>query len=708
MNVVIANTFTKALKRLDNAVQQLVKAAVFDFQMNPANPGFQLHRLDRAKDPNFWSFRVNQDVRGVVHQTDGALVICYVDHHDPAYEWAERRVLREHPETRAIQFVDAVEKVEEVAIPRHVHVEPPLFPSDKYEDEYLVALGLPAEYLRPIRTVTRDNLHELIEILPEEVMERFLALADGHVVPVPSAPRKAVGYRHPDSGRRFHIVDRQEELRQALDYPWEKWIVFLHPQQRQAVEAEHKGPALATGSAGTGKSVVAVHRAVELARRYPDDKILLTTFSRTLADDLEEKTRALLGDEAPERSRIDIINLDRLAFHQCLQRMGPFERVDGRTSRRLIEEELAATRTDALPGMTVVEGEDPTRSASFLEKEFEIVVDAWGVTIWEAYRDADRTGRGTALGVRQRRAVWSIFEKVLEKIPNASDPPGQGITWSQLHRRLASEIGSDEPLYQHAVVDEAQDFGPSELQLLRALVAEGPDDLFFAGDIGQRIYKAPFSWESVGIDVRGRSTKLALNYRTTQQIRKFADRLMPDEVGGLGEDGARASVALLAGDEPKVQAFESRDAETEGVTAILRALINDGVEPQSIAVVRRALNPSYLREAAEAAIEAAGLAHWPLAKSDRPPEPSVLIGTMHRVKGLEFDAMIVMGCDRDTIPYSRLLDENSDPADRETFMEQERNLLYVACTRARRFLYLTYFGDPSRFLTPSISTRPAR
>ena len=288
---------------------------------------------------------------------------------------------------------------------------------------------------------------------------------------------------------------------------------------------------------------------------------------------------------------------------------------------------------------------------------------------------------------------------VIEKIPNASDPPGQGVTWSQLHRRLASEIGSDEPLYKHAVVDEAQDFGPSELQLLRALVAEGPDDLFFAGDIGQRIYRAPFRWQSVGIDVRGRSTKLAVNYRTTQQIRQFADRLMPEGVGGLGNDGARASVALLAGDEPAVHAFESNEAEVQGISKILQELVDDVVEPQSIAVVRRALNPSCLREAAEAAVEAAGLAHWPLAKSDRPPEPSVLIGTMHRVKGLEFDAMIVMGCDRDTIPYRRLLDENSDPADRETFIEQERNLLYVACTRARRSLFLTHVGHRSELLS---------
>ena len=277
----IADSFSDSLAKLTGEEQKGVKTTAFDLQINPASPGLSFHRLDRAKDPNFWSVRVSRDIRIIVHKTDTSLLLCYVDHHDDAYQWAERRKLERHPKTGAAQLVELRETVREIIVARYVEVEEPalrkpLLFDDVSEDD-LLSYGVPAEWIADVQQATEDSLFDLADHLPNEAAEALLDLATGSMPQVAAPlPAEADPFQHPDAQRRFRIMSNVEELERALEYPWEKWAVFLHPAQRQIVERDYSGPARVSGSAGTGKTIVALHRAVYLARNDPDG--LLTIY----------------------------------------------------------------------------------------------------------------------------------------------------------------------------------------------------------------------------------------------------------------------------------------------------------------------------------------------------------------------------------------------------------------------------------------------
>lgn len=271
VNFRIADTFTDSLAKLTGEEQKAVKTTAFDLQLNPAQPGMQFHKLDKAKDKHFWSVRISRDIRLIVHKTESSLLLCYVDHHDKAYNWTERRKLETHPKTGAAQWVEIRERVEEIAVPTYVAVQRPARPKPllfaHLPDEDLLNYGVPVEWIADVRLVNEDSLLELADHLPGEAAEALLDIATG-VTPQVTPPivPSVDPFAHPDAQRRFRVMNDVEELSRALDYPWEKWTVFLHPAQRQLVEKDYNGPARVSGSAGTGKTIVALHRAVFLTR----------------------------------------------------------------------------------------------------------------------------------------------------------------------------------------------------------------------------------------------------------------------------------------------------------------------------------------------------------------------------------------------------------------------------------------------------------
>jgi len=283
MDFRIADTFTASLARLTNDEQKAVKTTAFDLQLNPASPGMKFHKLDRSRDTNFWSVRVSRDIRLIVHRTDESLLLCYAGHHDEAYRWAGRRKLEVHPKTGAAQLVEIRETVQEILVPKYVEAgQPKPLLLSNVADEELLSYGVPAEWLDDVRQADEDSILEVAEHLPAEAAEAVLSLAIGEKPQIaPPLPAGADPFAHPDAQRRFRVMENIEELRRALEFPWEKWSIFLHPAQRQLVEGDYSGPVRVSGSAGTGKTVVALHRAVFLARRHPDARVLLATFSDT-------------------------------------------------------------------------------------------------------------------------------------------------------------------------------------------------------------------------------------------------------------------------------------------------------------------------------------------------------------------------------------------------------------------------------------------
>ena len=680
MNFRIADTFTSSLARLTAQEQKAVKTTAFDLQMNPAATGLSFHKLDRAKDPNFWSVRVNRDIRLIVHRTGADLLLAYVDHHDDAYQWAERRRLERHPTTGAMQLVEVRERIEEVVAPVPPTAPAPAAPAAalfaNLRKPELMAFGVPEEWVEDVRAVTEETLFDVIAHLPQEAQEALLDLAVG-AAPQPAAAPVADPFAHPDAQRRFRLLTDQAELARALEFPWEKWTVFLHPTQRALVEREWSGPVRIAGSAGTGKTIVALHRAVRVARLDPASRVLLATFSRPLVHALQAKLGRLVGNEPEVAGRIRTARIGEVAYelHQQAFRQP-----------QLVSATQLGSILDKAAG-----GEGFERA--FLLAEWTDVVDERGLGTWEDYRDVPRLGRKTRLGLKQRERLWAVFEQVRL----ALDKRGL-VTWSMLYERVGNwlETQANRP-FTHVVVDEAQDVGIAELRFLARLAGGRPGALFFAGDQGQRIFQQPFSWKALGIDIRGRSYTLKVCYRTSQQIRAAADHLLPTAIADVDGtvEGRTGTVSTFAGPAPEVRVLDDEAAEIDAVAAWLGALASDGIEAGEIGV--------FVRDAPQLqrARRAASRAGLPLVQLDEKVTTApghVAIGTMHLAKGLEFRAVAVMACDDEVLPLASRIDGIGDVADLEATYDTERHLLYVACTRARERLWVSGVDPASEFL----------
>jgi superfamily I DNA/RNA helicase len=476
------------------------------------------------------------------------------------------------------------------------------------------------------------------------------------------------------------VMTNVNELERALDFPWEKWTVFLHPEQRQWIERKYSGPARVSGSAGTGKTVVALHRAVHLARSNPDTRVLLTTFSDTLANALQTKLRRLLGNEPRLAERIDVRSLDAIGLRLYKTHVGPATIASGETVRGFMREASTAVGGHKF-------------GLHFLITEWEQVADAWQLESWDEYRDVARLGRKTRLTEAQRSVLWSIFERVRDELRTRSL-----ITYAEMFTSLAIALSKQKSaVFDFVVADEAQDLSVAQLRFLAALGERRTNALFFAGDVGQRIFQQPFSWKSLGVDTRGRSRTLRVNYRTSHQIRAQADRLLAPVVTDVdGNSETRSdTVSVFNGPPPTIRTFKSEREEIRAVGNWIAELSKAGVLPHEFGVFVR--SPAQL-DRARAAVNEASVAFKVLDEHVDTGSGHVSISTMHLAKGLEFRAVVVMACDDEVIPLQERIETVGDDADLQEVYDTERHLLYVACTRARDQLLVTSSEPASEFL----------
>lgn len=713
MELRIADSFTESLAKLTGDEQKAVKTTAFDLQMNPASPGLSFHKLDKAKDKNFWSVRVNADIRLIVHRTAASMLLCYAGHHDQAYDWAERRKIETHPKTGAAQLVEIRERVQEIVVPRYVEASVPESPKPalfaNISESELLSYGVPPEWLNDVRQANEDSVLDLATHLPAEAAESLLNLATGAMprttvllmvrtagqdevpesaeAPVQRPPSAAPSiqlpptpFTHPDAERRFRLINNLEELERALDYPWDKWTIFLHPAQRRIIERNYSGPARVTGSAGTGKTVVALHRAVHLARKDQDSRVLLATFSETLANALRAQLKRLISNEPRLAERLEVHGMNSIGCRL-------YEANFGRP--------LLATSTDIWNAIAEASAAVPAHkfSVRFLLTEWEHVVDGWQLTSWKSYRDVTRLGRKTRLAEKQRSILWSIFENV-----RASLDSRKLITEAAIFERLAAHLSTvKSPPFDYAVIDEAQDLSVSQLKFLAALGGHRSNALFFAGDLGQRIFQQAFSWKSLGVDVRGRSLTLHVNYRTSHQIRTQADRLLAPQVSdvdGITEE-RRGTVSVFNGPQPEIKIFDTQADESRAVADWIAALAREGLKPHEIAVFVRSAGQL---DRARDALEQTDMPYKVLDEHVETTFGYVSVGTMHLAKGLEFRAVAVMACDDEIIPLQERIETVDDDSELEEVYNTERHLLYVACTRARDHLLVTSGDNPSEFL----------
>lgn len=682
-SVIIAPQLFSSLAQLMGNEQARVIEFINTFQQNPANPGVSLERVNRARSKGVWSGRVSRDLRAILHKDGDTWAIVYAAHHDPAYDWAARREIGRHSVTGALQIVESVETVREVERVIEVLVQPeatPLF--EAHADDYLLSLGVPDSWLPTLRRVRDDDQVLVVcEKLPEDVAERLLALAAGDFV----TPPEPVPVDRPvidavDTRRRFFLVEDAEGLAAALEAPMERWIAFLHPSQRALVERKFNGPSKVSGSAGTGKTVVAMHRARHLARQ--NERVLLTSYVTTLCENIERNLTMLCTSSEREAITVSTVHKQALAVV------------------REVEPRVRPASEDDIRGLidNLHIRHMPEHDKSFVQAEWDNVVRLQGISSWDEYRSARRSGRGRGLAVKERKLLWKVFGGALEGLASRSL-----LDWPGLCRRAEELLaaGQARSPYTAVVVDEVQDLKPPELRFLRALCSEKPGNLMVCGDTGQRIYPGGFSLGALGIEVRGRASVLRINYRTTEQIRRLADRMfgdVSDDMDG-GEEPRSGARSLLRGPHPRLASYASRGAELQAAVSTIRSWVDEGLSAEAIGVFAR--TGKRIDELGDA-LDGADVAWRRLSDKEPSDAGQVQLGTMHRAKGLEFKAVLVLGCSDNEVPSPVATRGVDDPQDREAAEARERRLLYVAMTRARDELTVSWAGKPSRFLAPLI------
>lgn len=691
MHFRIADTFTTALAKLTNQEQKSVKTTVFDLQMDPTGNGLRLHKLTGGRDKNFWSVSASMDIRIIVHRSGESILVCYVDHHDKAYAWAADRKLEVHPQTGAAQLVEVAQVEREIIVPvyvnQHVHNKitgtekkaPPL--ADK-DGSWLMLYGVPEEWIERVKQASEDELLVIADHLPGEAAEAIIDIAAGNTPPIPIQldPIENDPFEHPDAQRRFRTIETSEELAAALDAPWDKWTIFLHPSQRETVSKTFSGPARVSGSAGTGKTVVALHRAVNLVRNDENVTVLLTTFSKALAAALQRNLNRLLKHEPILGERIRVADLNSIGRKLFLARNPGAKIVD----RDWQEETL-------LEAAELVEHDF---SLGFLRNEWLNVVDPWQIRSAEAYKNVKRIGRRKRLPETRREIAWAIFADVFEQMDKENYVTQAGVFQSLAD--LFTKAAERTP-FDYVVVDEAQDISVSQLRFLAAVIGDKPNGLFFAGDLGQRIFQTPFSWSSLGVDVRGRASTLRINYRTSHQIRSQADLLLSSQIEDMdGNKESRSNTqSVFNGPRPVIRVFDSVEEEIKEVSEWISNKLSEGVNAGEIAVFVRS-TAELLR--GRQAIELTGQSICELNENLSLKSSSVVLSTMHLAKGLEFKAVVVMACDEGVLPDQERLEDVADMAEVEEIYETERHLLYVACTRARDFLMISAAVEGSEFI----------
>lgn len=692
IKVAISSDFLSSFAALPRQVQKKVTEFINKFKTNTKSSGINLEKIKNGTDKNMCSVRIDNTYRGIlVRQEDSNIyLLLWVDHHDEAYEWARRKRCELNKRTGAIQIFDVQEVTETVELPD----EPGLF--DNIRNEELLSLGVPESLFDYLRTLkTPELFYKYSASFPHDVVEPLSWIAEGLDISevieaysenkpesVPENIEEAL--KSPLNMQSFVVVEGEDELKKIMSAPLEKWRIFLHPTQRKIVNKNFSGSARVLGGAGTGKTVVAMHRARYLASRLNiNDKILFTTFTANLASDIRENLAKICSVE--EMRKIEVINLDAWVTQ--------FLREQGYKYRIIYGDEISILMEKAV----LISDNGLDLPVSFYEEEWLKVVTAQEAFDIEGYIKARRTGRGTRLDRKKRIQVWKVFENFLKLMKQEQV---RDINYAMYECQLILSSSSYNINYRHIVVDEGQDFSSSAYSMLRKIAGpEHDNDIFIVGDAHQRIYRNTATLSKCGINIKGRSRKLKLNYRTTDEIHRFAFALLKgipfDDLDGE-VDSINQCKSLTHGQVPVVSSFKDIGQEINYITSEIDKILELGVSLSDICVIARThrLLDIYTGEFTKAGIRCYEIKN---SNTDNRTLDGLRLATMHRVKGLEFKYVFIASAIEDVIPLKSAINHTDSVTEQDT-LTSEKCLLYVALTRAQKQAYITGYGEMSEFI----------
>lgn len=692
IKVALTDNFLTSFAALPRQIQVRVTEFINKFKNNPRSSSIHLEKIQNAMDDKIYSARINDAYRTIiaVEEDTGVYLILWVDHHDEAYEWARKKKCLINKELGAIQVFDVISSEEK----NSDNIER-LF--KKYSEQELIDVGVPKEQISFVKDIMDiDQFNKMKDSFSKETYESLEWLANGFeynevkdlydsqkLVDEPIPNNFAEALNSTTTKHSFVVVEGEEELEKIMSEPLEKWRIFLHPSQRKLVEKNFNGPARVTGGAGTGKTVVAIHRAKKLVKELEKDKkILFSTFTANLANDIEYNLKKICNGQ--DLKNIDVINLDAW--------VSEFLKLNGYTYR------IDYEKIDDIWSQAYINsGENIDYDWNFVKDEYIKIIVCQEEISLAAYMNASRIGRGIKLDRQTKIKIWHIVEEYLKLL---RDQQIRDIDTAMFECRMVLKNYQKKLEYQYIIVDEGQDFSTNAYKLLRLIAGEEHrNDMFIVGDSHQRIYNKKAVLSKCGINVRGRGSILRINYRTTEEIRKYAMALLDgisfDNLDNEEEIHDQCQ-SLTHGEKPVIKNFKDGNEEFDYLFNEINKLKENGVDLRNICLVARTRKyVDYYNQM----FTSKGIRVYEIrgSKVDDRNYDGLRIATMHRVKGLEFQYIFIAACNDRVIPLQQAINI-SDPISRQESITSEKCLLYVALTRAQKKAYITSYGNKSKFL----------
>lgn len=690
MRLFLSDTFYEAVLSLPKKIQSKVIAFQKKFRENNTANGIHLEPIAQFKDNALRSARVDDNYRAIIGVLgDDAYHLLYVGTHEDAYNWGMRKRFAWNEHTQSCQLITVTESEEVVSKVTSDKTENAFFKD--VTDDKLLAIGVPQELLGKVRAIqTLDDLDPLDDMLPNDAYENIFNLMDGEniddiIADIESGRAKANEDEllSDNNKRRFVELTDDDELQRIIDKDMDVWQLFLHPSQRKLVNADYKGTMKVSGGAGTGKTVAALHRMKYLTSN-PNANLLFTTYTRTLKENLE----GLVQKMEINRSRYVLNNIDQVLI-ECARQYHikeGFKILDYSGD----EESLKLWRE-------VLETEVTEFDEHFLYDEYIDVIVYFGNADARSYMMQQRVGRTKALSRKQRIEIWKLVEKYV-----ALKQERKYVDRLELFNETTNYLNEHNVRpFTNVIADEFQDFSNPELKFLRALVAEGRNDLFLTGDPMQRIYSGrKINFSAAGINVRGvRSRRLKINYRTTEPIKRVAVSIIKgqtyDDMDG-GTESTKGYVSLIhGGEKPQYVMVSNATEEVTQVAEWIEVCKNAGISLKDICIAAPSMG---LMKELQTRLHTDGTAYKVLkGTSKQGASDGVSLCTFHSLKGLEFKAVILMGVNERNVP-SKATEaypfNGMDTLEKKEYLSSKRSLLYVAITRARGLAYMVGYGEP--------------
>ena len=669
------------LFELPKNVQFRVRDFQKKFKENPYSSAINLEKIADFKDSNLRTARVDDTYRAIIGVAgDDTFCLLWVDHHDEAMAWARNKRFDWNAYTSSFQVTTVSE--EDIVAAASIPAESSLFAG--FSDDQLLRIGVPEHQLQFVRSINDlDDLEKAEDKLSSDVFENLFYLSeDGSqidaIITEIEAGKEQSGDTSINNRRSFIEITNDDVLERVIREGTEKWEIFLHPSQRLLVDSDYKGAVKVTGGGGTGKTVAALHRLKKLSDQATVKSVLYTTYTKTLIKNIESRIVSL----EIKKENCVITNIDKLAIDLAHE----YELIDKNASVL----DYANSRKSVELWEEIVEESLSPWDADFLHREYLDVIVYNNIKDINEYYRQSRAGRTVPLSRRQRGEVWNLVQQYLVKKKEA------GVFDRNELFNLVSCYLNDKSIrpFKHVIADEIQDFSNPELRFLRALVAEGANDLFLVGDPYQRIYNnRKISFTQAGINVRGkRSKRLRVNYRTTEEIKKSATNIVKgcafDDFDGEAESLA-GYVSLMHGDKPEYKVFDNRNLEIDAILSFIKQCYNEGVEYKDIVVA------SYFKDSVKPVVDAmhrAGIPYKNLLNENTGDKNGVSISSFHNLKGLEFKVVILSDVNASTFIYRPTAYENWDIIEKRNYDMNQRALMYVAITRAMQKVLITGSG----------------